>query len=84
MTGALRPGLERSPGPSAGSGGPARRIGPFVVLVDGDGARHAVRLGAVLALSDGDETRDTTIVQCAGGRAVRVPAPLEEVVTWFS
>ena len=46
-------------------------------------ASHAVRLGAVLALSDGDEMRDATVIQFAGGRAVRVPAPLEEVVRWF-
>jgi hypothetical protein len=70
---------ERAPDAAA----PGRRVGPFVVVVDGDGVRHAVRLGAVLALSDGDEMRDATVIQFAGGRAVRVPAPLEEVVRWF-
>ena len=60
-----------------------RRDGAFVVFTDENGVRHAVRLGVVLALSDGDEMRDATVIQFAGGRAVRVQAPLEEVVRWF-
>lgn len=61
-----------------------RRIGAFVMLVDDDGVRYAVRLGAVLALSDGDESQNTTIMQMPGGRAVRIKEPLEEVLAWFS
>jgi hypothetical protein len=61
-----------------------QRVGAFVVFSDENGMRCAVRLGAVLALSDGDEAHDTTVVQCAGGRTVRVPAPLEEVLRWFT
>lgn len=63
---------------------PGARVGAFLVFVDGDGLRHAVRLGSVLALSDGDETQDATILQLPGGRAIRVLAPLDEVLGWFS
>ena len=61
-----------------------RRVGAFVLLVDDNGVRYAVRLGAVLAMSDGDESRDTTIMQMPGGRAVLIRTPLEEVLTWFT
>lgn len=60
------------------------RIGAFVFVVDGEGLRHAVRPGAVLALSDGDACQDTTMVQLSGARFVLVPRSLDEVVTWFS
>jgi hypothetical protein len=60
-----------------------RRIGAFVLFADDDGVRYAVRLSAVLALSDGDEARDTTIMQMPGGRAVPIRASLEEVLSWF-
>jgi hypothetical protein len=66
---------------AAVSGG---RFGSFVVFVDGEGLRHAVRSGSVLALSDGDEAQDTTIMQLPGGRTVRILTPLEEVLRWFS
>jgi hypothetical protein len=66
---------------TAVSGG---RAGAFVVLVDSEGLRHAVRPGSVLALSDGDEAQDTTVAQLPGGRALRIAAPLEEVLAWFS
>lgn len=61
-----------------------RRVGAFVLFADDNGVRYAVRLGAVLALGDGDEARDTTIMQMPGGRAVLIPAPLEEVLEWFT
>lgn len=70
-------------GRAAGAAVPGGRVGAFVVVIDGDGLRHAVRLGSVLALSDGDEAQDTTVMQLPGGRAVRVLAPLEEVLGWF-
>ncbi len=60
-----------------------RRVGAFILVTDENGVRYAVRLGAVLALSDGDEARDTTIMQMPGGRAVPIGAPLEEVLKWF-
>ena len=61
-----------------------RRVGAFVLLTDENGVRYAVRLGAVLALSDGDKSRDTTVMQMPGGRAVPIRAPLEEVLKWFT
>lgn len=61
-----------------------RRIGAFVVLADEDGRRHAVRLGSVLALSDGDERQDTTAMQLPGGRAVLIQPPLDEVLGWLA
>jgi hypothetical protein len=66
---------------TAVSGG---RAGAFVVFVDGEGLRHAVRPGSVLALSDGDEAQDTTVAQLPGGRVIRILAPLDEVLGWFS
>ncbi len=56
---------------------PSSRVGAFVVPVDGDGLRYAVRLGPVLALGDADRAQDTMVMQVPGGRAVRVLAPLE-------
>lgn len=60
-----------------------RRVGAFVVFVDENGVRYAVRFGSVLALSDGDDRRDTTVLQLPGGRAVLIQAPLDEVLGWF-
>lgn len=60
-----------------------QRVGAFVVFSDENGVRCAVRLGSVLALSDGDERQDTTVMQLPGGRAVLIQAPLEEVLRWF-
>ena len=61
-----------------------RRVGAFVLVVNENGVRYAVKLGAVLALSDGDEARDTTILQMPGGRAVLIRASLDEVLEWFT
>ena len=76
------PSAER-PGWAEGVAVSGRRIGPFLLLVDCDGMRHAVRLGSVMALSDGDEAQDTTVVQFPGGRSLRILAPLEEVLDWL-
>lgn len=56
----------------------------FVVFVDENGVRYAVRLGSVLALSGGDERQDTTVMQLPGGRAVLIHAPFDEVLRWFA
>ena len=60
-----------------------QRVGAFVVFTDENGVRYAVRLGSVLALSNGDDRQDTTVAQLPGGRAVLIQAPLEEVLGWF-
>jgi hypothetical protein len=57
-----------------------QRIGAFVVFIDENGLRCAVRLGSVLALSDGDERQDTTMMQQPGGRTALLQASLEEVL----
>ncbi len=59
-------------------------LGGFVLLTDADGIRHALRLGAVLALSDGDPCHDSTMVQMPAGRTLLIHTPLEKVITWFS
>lgn len=59
------------------------RIGGFVVLTDEDGLRHAVRSGAVLALSDADGTGSDTIMQLPGNRVVTIRCPISEVLDWF-
>ena len=60
-----------------------KRTGAFVCFVDEYGLRHAARLGAVLALSDGDTCQDTTIMHMPGGRSLLIRASLEEVIAWF-
>jgi hypothetical protein len=59
------------------------RVGGFVVFTDGDGLRHAVRPGAVLTLSDGDDMGEMTIMQMPGNRAVLIPRRLDEALGWF-
>lgn len=56
------------------------RIGSFLVLVDQDGVRHAVKPGAVLCVSDADQGRDATVLQLPGGRVLLVPQPMDEVL----
>ncbi len=59
------------------------RVGAFVLFVDEDGLRHAVRCQAVLALSDADSAGTDTILQLSGSRAVRLRRPIHEVLEWF-
>jgi hypothetical protein len=58
-------------------------VGGFVLFRDEDGLHHAVRCGAVMALSDGDATGDTTVMQLPGNRAVLIRRPFSEVLRWF-
>ena len=59
------------------------RVGAFIVFVDEDGLRHAVRCQAVLALSDADGAGSDTILQLTGNRVVRLTRPMDEVLEWF-
>ena len=59
------------------------RVAGFVVLTDRDGLRHAVRAGAVLALSDAGDAGGETVMQLTGSRAVVVRRPMHEVLDWF-
>ena len=60
-----------------------QRVGGFLVLVDEDGLRHAVRCGAVLALSDADGTGSDTIMVLPGNRVVTIRQSMQEVLAWF-
>ncbi len=61
-----------------------QRTGPFVVLLDQDGLRHAVKLSAIQVLSDGDADGLSTSIQLTGSRAAVVRRPLDEVLSWFA
>lgn len=54
------------------------RMGPFLVLIDGDGLRHVVKTSAIRAIHDGDPCQDSTIIEVAGGRAFTLPVPLDQ------
>jgi hypothetical protein len=57
--------------------------GGFVLITGLDGIRYAIRPQSVGIVHDADACRDETIVQLHGGYVVRVPATLDEVLTWF-
>jgi glutamate synthase domain-containing protein 3 len=57
------------------------RVGSWVVFRDQDGMRHAVKQGAVLAISEGDG--DVTTLQMTGGRTALVRQAFEKVLSWF-
>ena len=58
---------------------PAFQIaGGFILITGIDGTRYAVRQHAVSVIHDADECRELH-----GGHVVRVPATLDEVLTWF-
>ncbi len=59
------------------------RVGGYIVIKDEDGLRHAVRPGAVLALSDSDETGESTVMTMPGNRVVMIRRGLDEVLNWF-
>ena len=60
-----------------------RTPGGFILITGMDGIRYAVRPQSVGIIHDADECHDETIVQLHGGHVVRVPATLDEVLTWF-
>jgi hypothetical protein len=44
----------------------------------------SVRQQSVAIVHDADECRDEALIQLHGGRVVRVPCPLDEVLAWFT
>ena len=60
------------------------RLGPFLLLKDQNGLRHAIRLSCLLALSDGSDEQDVTVAQLPGGRSITIHVNLEEVLTWLT
>ncbi len=61
-----------------------QRTGPFVLLLDEDGLRHAIKLSAIQVLSDADADGSSTTVQLTGNRVALVRRSLEEVLSWFT
>ncbi len=57
------------------------RVGPFIVFRDENGRRHAVRQGAILAISEAED--DLTTVQMTGSRTALVRQAFERVLSWF-
>jgi hypothetical protein len=57
--------------------------GGFILITDADSIRYAVRQQSVAVIYDADECHDETFVQLYGGRVVRVPCSLDEVLVWF-
>lgn len=58
------------------------RVGSYLVLVDTEGLRHAVRVTSILSVSDADMCQDTAVV-VAAGRQIIVPASWETVMGWI-
>jgi hypothetical protein len=59
------------------------RIRGFIVIRDEDGLRHCVKPAAVIAVSDGDDTGETTVMTLPGNRAVVIRRSLDDVLEWF-
>lgn len=55
------------------------REGAHLMVVDIDGRRCLIRIGAIQFVVDGDATHDTTIIVVAG-RFIVVPEPLDDVL----
>lgn len=56
------------------------RRGGFLLLVDTNGQRHAVRIGSIQGLHDGDEDQSQTIIALPGNRMAIVPQSLEQIL----
>ncbi len=61
-----------------------KRTGPFVLLLDEDGLRHAIKLSAIHVLSDADGEATSTAIQLTGNRIAVIRRPLDEVLSWFA
>ncbi len=59
---------------------PACKAG-FLCFIDTTGYRHAVRIGAITALRDSDDTQTETLVVLHGRAAVPTPYDLEAVLS---
>lgn len=62
----------------------AERNGPFVVLRDVEGRRHALRANAIIGISEADEVGDESVLAIQGGRLLLVNASVDEIVGWFA
>lgn len=59
----------------------AERHGPFVVVRDIEGRKHALRGNAIIGVTETDGDESALVLQ--GGRLLLVDASLEEVIAWF-
>ena len=59
------------------------RLGPFVVIPDQDGRRHAIRASAILTISDDSDCGSMTTLRFAGQRTAVLHESFESVVAWF-
>jgi hypothetical protein len=57
------------------------RLGPFVVFRDENCHRHAVRLGAILAISETDQ--DLVTIQMTVSRTATVRQAFDRVPAWL-
>lgn len=60
------------------------RAGPFLLLRDDEGRRHAIRASCLLALSDAGEDGGVTAVQLSGGRTMTIRADFSDVLAWLT
>ena len=61
-----------------------QRVAGFLVLIDSEGCRHAVRLNSIQSLSDTDCCGDATLMVLPGGRQVMIPQKLTDVLGWIA
>lgn len=59
------------------------RVGGFVIFRDDEGLRHAIRIGAIQALSDIADADGATLIQVAGKGGAIIRTSLEEVLSWL-
>ena len=59
-----------------------QRQGPFLILEDE--LRHAVRLGAILSVSEMSGDCSATVVQLSGKRSAVVRQSFEQVLSWLT
>jgi hypothetical protein len=60
------------------------RVGQYLLLVDTEGLRHAVRIGSVLAASDADLHQDLTVLHLPGSRSILVRISLDRMLEWLA
>jgi len=61
-----------------------RRLGPFIVIQDSEGLRHAIRPGAVIAISDADDLQGTAYLSLPGGRCVLIHSSFDDILRLFA
>jgi len=60
------------------------RCGPFVILKDADGLRHAECQATILTISDTDDTSTSTVIWFGGNSTPVIDCSLDRVLKWFT